>query len=570
MITKIILDFVGVYSDKQPEENCIVLTNYKEGGNIFDVRSYKNDLEPQVSDYRRQINDIILDDNNCFRNLIKDNEWLIYGQVIAPINRWVECLKHFLDSYSIEEVCFMGYSKNRNIFLFEAEGEINKKLFYRSSYYIPSYIEQYLKDNFSGKLRIYKKESTSKLISYYILRNLLLTFFVLAKTLFYKLTTKKRNYTDNTQFNKVFLTRSIVQTEFIANYLKDDENSLLIVNEQSNRIGYQKKKLKDKKTPFIYAEGNVGFIFILKSLCTLISSLFKAKRDDKILLEIDGIKIQSKHLLPELINRELDFKFYSESVYNSIKKYLKMNWKVYSFEMMTSYPFYLKRNFHNKELFQIQTTLIEPIPNPNFIAGEKFYFTNPITEEAFIKSNYHLKLKIGCLPFLKYLNTIQKEKVKTLDSLLYVTQPIDIEEELDLVENLSIWCKKNNVSFFIKMHPRQGNRLKLNCQNINYITDYENSYDYMKKVDVVVTRNSSLGLDAWIYNVPIIFVRQNANIRNSKVFYIPDNYLGTVDSIQQMLDVLVRFRELSIDFYQHEMKRKLSAISNEDAEKILG
>jgi hypothetical protein len=279
----------------------------------------------------------------------------------------------------------------------------------------------------------------------------------------------------------------------------------------------------------------------------------------KYFITYKEIKINCNDLLKDSITKDLDQVFYSESVAKTLKTIntKQIDLKLISFEMFTSYSYYLKK-ITKLSTFQVQTTLIEPKRNPNFILSDHFYFTNPITHKDFLTHNQDLNAKISCIPYLKYLGTSKKILNEEVKLITYFTQPIDLLEEKEIIDFLVDFCDEHGIRFIIKFHPRQLDNYTKKSENTSIASKLLDSTDLIQQSDVVITRSSSIGLDAWIYGVPPVFVKLNSHLRNQNIFYAPDDYSGTVKNLDDLRNTLKNYSKLKYDFLNSKFYMELN------------
>lgn len=569
----LIIDFDEKYINSQLNENYIVLSSSYENGQTLDVRKFKNELSTDIDEYNVAWGILKGEIDGKLLACVEANEAQFFRGCIGPMSRWFEALNFVLANNDIEEIRFSTYSKNDKIFTYEAEGEVNTLFMYKRYYYLSYFINEHLKNKFKGKIVFEQQVNKSKIVWKKKLRNLIIFNFVILKQFIFRVLVFKRDYRQDKSVSLALVvsSRGIVQSEFISNYQKSQNDSLIIANEQSFRLFKHLRYLKANKISFLYAEGNIGFFKFFSILNNYFSVLFKIANGKKYFINYKGIQINCNYFLKDMVTKDLDQVFYSYSVAKTLKKIeSKQNdLKMISFEMFTSYAYYLKR-ITKLVTFQVQTTLIEPKRNPNFILSDHFYFTNPITYKDFLNLNQDLKDKISCIPYLKYLGTSKKQLNTEIKLISYYTQPIDLLEEQEIIDLLSEYCKERNIKLIIKPHPRQMGSFDQNSNNITIASKNIDSTDLIQESDVVITRSSSIGLDAWVYGVPPIFVKLNSTLQNQNIFYAPNDYLGTVTSLAKLKDVLNNYSNLKTEFVNAALFKEINQnIQNIDLIKIL-
>ncbi|NRF39198.1 hypothetical protein [Pedobacter foliorum] len=567
---KLIIDLDQLYREKSPGSDTLVLSNEYENEWTLDVRKFKLNLPSNVRDYGYAWQKLIEEVNEKYKDTLIANEAPFFDCVISPLSRWIEAIEYCFNNYNIENVFITSYSSNQKIFFYEAEGEANTSFLYKKSYFLPFYLKLYIEDRFRLTVNFGRRLNSTKVTFNFYFRNLLLFLFVVIKNVIFKCLTFKRNFLLRPKDASVLISsRAIVQTEFIKNYqVANPDNAVLIVNEQSFRLFKHYKYLKKLNFEFIYAEGLFSLRDLKVIIGTLFTKLWNVKKSNSIYFEYSGIKFHFSSFIIDVLLKELDYLFYSKSVDNAATKYLEVSneSKLISFEMFTPHSFYLKRALEMK-VYQVQTTFIEPKPSPNFICSDFFYFTNPLTYQDFIDTHEHLKVRFGCIPFLKYIgHTRIKHLKQKIEKMVYFTQPIDLEEEANILSFMEEYCNGHNIRLIVKPHPRQLSGFNINSETTLIADKFVNVDDLIKSADLIITRSSSLGLDAWIYGIPCIFVKLNKNIRNQNLFYAPNDYAGNITSFEMFKDILDNYSKLKDSFCSHELYKKtdlssLSAIS---------
>lgn len=564
------LDFDGHFKNTQPDLDTIVLCSGFEGNQIFDVRKFKNNLDADVDEFSSQWEELIQKIPQSYRDSLKANQAPFFRNCISPISRWMEAIDQMMDQHTITRIVFSSYTNNDKIFAYEAEGEINKPFLYQGNAYFPYYLKLYIAQKFQQEVTIRKQQGKFAIRTKHRLRNFILFHFIVLKQFLFKITTFKRNYGIDPKSRSILISsRAVVQTEFIHNYQNVDPDAVLIVNEQSFSLLRHLKYLKKNARQFIYAEGFIKFGDFFAIQKRYFQNLFGLRKLKKTGFDYHGIRFSSPAFLPDLLTKDLDYIFYSTSVKNAIAKY-KLSHdgsRVISFEMFTAYPYFLKQITH-KTVFQIQTTLIEPIRNTDFIGGDHFYFTNPVTYRDFVAKNELLTYKMGCIPYLKYVGCKKKQLNDHIRAIVYFTQPIDLEEENEIIHALEEYCLKKSIKFTIKPHPRQLTKFNLISEKTVVSGPAEDVENLILDSDVVITRSSSIGLDAWIYGVPPMFMKLNKPLQAHNIFYAPNDYKGTIFLLNQLEEILDDYEGLKQQFLNHPLAVDIRNSVNKPVQKL--
>lgn len=450
--------------------------------------------------------------------------------VFIPIGSWTQLIDHALNKGLIKKTDLIRFSistKKPVICVLEAEGESQGSFLYKSSYFLPFFIEQHMinlgftniiVDNRCGFTYSVKKFVRG--LSFIGLKYFQQIIYKIHAVLFI------RNYRISGKY--IIATRGIIQTHFIKSLtplFKKDTYSI-VVNESSIFPFQNLKHIQKSKNPHSFIEGIIpfkrisrDFLFTLQNF--LIFSLFKKKQ----VVSFFGLELDFNQIVTELFI----FKYYCEIQGLSIKYARKINQnsstKIFCFDMLTPQPYYIKK--HNSDCFvaQIQTTLMAAIKQENFVFTDKFFFTDRDTYEGHVKHNFEYASKFDLLADLKYASLIKSNKVDMVRNVVYFTQPVFFEQEIKLINFLNKYFSSKGIVLQLKLHPRSVATDYTQFSNpiINAVVD---SLDIIKVTDLVLTRNSSIGLDAWKLNVPVMFF-VHESLNNKGIAYIPNNFKGS-------------------------------------------
>ena len=77
------------------------------------------------------------------------------------------------------------------------------------------------------------------------------------------------------------------------------------------------------------------------------------------------------------------------------------------------------------------------------------------------------------------------------------------------------------------------------------------STQIIQESDIVITRDSAIGFDAWFLNTPILFFL-NGMLKGKGLTYIPDNYLGKFSKMPSLEDLSKNLGAIVSQFYSHK------------------
>ena len=492
----------------------------------------------------------------------------ISRSVFIPLAKWISIIDIALENNFIRNsdiITIPISTKSPHICVLEAEGESQGSFFYNSHYFLPYYIEQYLKNKGFNNIKVEVIKEVS-----YTVKRILRGFAFIHLKFIQQLIYKFYNIvfiSDNKEINEnIIATRGIIQTHFSKNILSlfKKGDYTIVVNESSIFPFRNLKYIKSLNTPFIYIEGNIPFWTTLNEYGkTLIHFLKYSITRKKQMVSYLGLEIDVNRIITEVFI----FKYYSETQGLALKQTLKnsnIRKNIFCFDMLTPQPYYVKK--HNKNHFtaQIQTTLMAGIKQENFVFTDKFFFTDIETYNSHNKINSDFNKKFDVLQDLKYASLFSKEKVLKVDTATFFTQPVFLNEEFELIKFLKQYCAKRNIKLKLKLHPRSSKK-DYNHFNIEYIDSNIDSITAISISDLTLTRNSTIGLDSWKVNVPVLFFLSKS-LTNDNISYIPDDYKGTFKELpsSQQLDNFIE--NMDVLFYDYNFlkvdQRAIDALSN--------
>ncbi|MFT6841572.1 MAG: hypothetical protein ACJASR_000334 [Psychroserpens sp.] len=497
---------------------------------------YSNDKELFKNDFNREntlkeYKDVITKLQLNFEGIIDIDAFhtTISRCVFIPIGNWVSIVDLALENNIInnEDLIILPVStRSPHICVLEAEGESQGSFLYNSHYFLPYFVEEYLKikgfKNFAVEKR---KEATYKFKK--TIRGLVFIHLKFLQQLVYKFhniffVSRKQLLNKN-----IIATRGIIQTHFSKNILAlfEENDYSIVVNESSIFPFRNYRYIKSLDIPFHYIEGEIPLkVTISEYFKTTFNFIKYSFFNKKHFISFLGLEMDFSLIMSEV----LIVKYYSETQGLSLKNVLKSSKErrnIFCFDMLTPQPYYVKK--HNKKNFitQLQTTLMAGIKQENFVFTDKFFFTDKGSYDSHCAINHEYKDKFAVLPDLKYASLLTKDRNLEIKTAIFFTQPAFIQEEFELIRFLKNYFEAKSITFYIKLHPRSVKR-DYHQFDLRFIDSNEDSLTAISNSDLVLTRNSTIGLDSWKINVPVVFFLNNS-LSNIGVTYIPDSYKGT-------------------------------------------
>ena len=544
------LDFDKCFLNKAIPSNYFVLSsNYQRDG-VISVLNYTSCRSSVLNDFKK-----IFVQNKDIDKIFRTNKMILFLNFFYPLGQWISAINDFISQMdeNVEKisVVFSSFSNNSNIFLFEAEGEINSSFLYHKSFFLSYYIKKYLGSIGINNVKIISNKSIRSKI-FYFLRGFLVVNFKLFQLLFYKFFVFKRNYIKNfhSRSNQIIVSsRGVVHTQFMQGFLSHISNSTIaFINEGSARPFRNLKSIKNNNFNFFYAEGFLSIKQIFNFYLTS-AKLYFTKKVNRILFM--NISIDLNKLLPELGVFEFNMDSYSSSVLNSKNK-LQESFsfkKFISFEMLFPFAQYVQEKIKVATV-QIQTIAIFKEAHPNFVFADKLYFSNNQDFNFHSKQNPLNKKKYSKLENLKYLGLIKSPPKLIFKKITYFTQPIYENEEIQLLIFLKKFCVLNNYKLFVKLHPR-SKMSNFKLLKLPFIDSSISSQKAINNSDLVITRDSSIGFDAWFLNIPILFFLHGM-LKGEGLAYIPDDYKGKFNHMPSLIYLSNNLQDIVTQFYSHK------------------
>lgn len=125
--------------------------------------------------------------------------------------------------------------------------------------------------------------------------------------------------------------------------------------------------------------------------------------------------------------------------------------------------------------------------------------------------------------------------------ITYFTQPLDEAGNISiaraLIDVFKDRLEKNELEFNIKLHPRDTADYQ-NLEFIRLIRSQESATEALEKTDFVISRSSSVLMDALAMGIPFIGVRLSSIDRNLDAPYFDNRLNAHIDSIASFISIL--------------------------------
>lgn len=532
------------------------LNEYKNSTN-FAVGNYDRERCVNVSAIRPSIDMLYLYEGAIeaicetlpkeLMQMLDSNKQFLYSTVFEPLYKWISAIDEAIQRFNPDEVVIGFVNFSNIIFTYEAEGEVNNKIFYKNNDYLPNLIFSYLLENHYDIKITFNKKSKFPIFFRFFLRNFAYLAHSLIsnvkKYLVYK-TFKSNGFSDQAcdskvGINNILIVRNKIQSEFaIAINELLGKKCLVVSYEQISSRSKNSRFLKSKGVDFVDLFHFASLKYILRLHFKAIKHLGAMFFRNNYVLNILGIRISLSSIFAELSVRQIDF----EILASCAEKLIPC--KVITFDMYTPHAKYLARRLGESNVLQIQTTLLVGKPESEFVAGKRFLFTSEKAFSDMVVANPRQASLFGYIPNPKEFVDYKNVEYKEVKSIIYFTQPVEEENELDIISKLTEICESFSITLSIKVHPRQDRLLYRGISTVKVILDEVKFNDYQ----MAITRSSSIAHDCWIQGLPIVFVRQTSYMRSITAGFVPDNYLGDIKNVTEVRDLIENYDQFSSHF----------------------
>ncbi|KYG76249.1 hypothetical protein EV198_3240 [Roseivirga ehrenbergii] len=585
MKRRLVLVFGSV--DFPLEANDILVYNQK-GGLPQDITSVCiNDARLNRQEWAQRYDEFLAS------NLIEGAD--DYNAVIAGCNKnlsrshhyifnWIITLENLMEEHEVTTVLITDLVNSFGFApYYEAEGEVNKEFFYKRYDFIPALIKRYLETRAGIEVKVLRHHS--KVWQWF--RRLLRRYFLLfAKCFFYlralgSLKKKTATYAELEEGDIL-----VLNTRTPAHHKAFD----LIERKYSNTIFFCAELTSSLGTNYQYAieKGSRAVSFgTYISHFDLIRIMFKCLRFIWLsnvkhpYFEYLGVKVAYYDSYKEMVIAFFEVWVYQTSLdrfMNELNQKYPGRLKLSTGEMFTpqAYVTNLVGKKYESDTYQIQTTAMTPLKEPNFVHCDYFLFLGRILADQYQMNNPE-KESIGrFIGNIQYssedaLAEIEVSKHDSVKKIIYFSQPvIDEDIEMEIVETL-VGAKENlGYRLFVKMHPRDNiNKFLKFSEELEFIDNSMSMSEYLNDASVAVLKNSSIATDILIKGVPIIYCLFSEYMRNTRLDFLDPEYIGTLEKIGELVPTLEDFQALKADFELYKQRYLANNYDSKGVEDFL-
>ncbi|MHA8101084.1 hypothetical protein PQG46_04545 [Aquirufa nivalisilvae] len=468
---------------------------------------------------------------------------------------WIQSFKNVLNE-NCGEIILTDFLDDLNYFPFyEAEGETNRKLFYKNYDFISSQIMKYAHEyclcNTKCKLTILTKHSKLKARIRFFLRRY---FLFCAKVLFHTLkilVTPKLKIEKKINVNCIISSRSIAHSHGMEKLFRKAENSIIHISEGLTFSNKNHAFLKRKFTNIYSQYQSLSLLDLIKSIYVCFEIL--KYRNALKSIDVCGVKLHLRSVFIEGTIVRLESELYARSLYN-LANYFRNISTIIIPEIISQYSAWVKNKFINKKIkiVQLQTVGLDILPLPNFIFTDLFLFDSAKVFEYFKQIFPDQTNKLAYWGNISFDNNKIKKK-KILKSIVFFTQPYEIEEQENIICYLAKVTKERNINFYIKPHPRENlNLMPGIAKDVFLLPKNFAKEDYLSYCDLAILRTSSITQDLILEGIPVLNLLISSfdksvkldylNLENTNVFTNLNAITSIIDSFEAFLSNYYNFR----------------------------
>lgn len=480
-----------------------------------------------------------------------------YNHVCLESYKWLNTYNNIKGRYEIDNFIITDAHRNLDyVAYYGAEGETNGSLFYKQYDLVSNIIRKALRGN---NVKIDRMHSSTALFCRIVMRRLgLLSIKAL---LSFKSSFKR---SDNKQIvfpEYLFLSRGLAHTHYVLPYIEEYNDGGLYVTS-----GYHAKESNEQYCLENGIDSILGRNY-LKPIDVVVQYFVSLK----LLLLKSSVKfpeftyrdlrINMNSVMKEFIVSSFDANIYSTALSRFIEKRGKNIKALITGEMLTIFPYHIAQIAKKYKLYsiQLQTTLMAHKPQTKFAFCDKFLFKSSSDLESNINMNAFDADKYD------FWGVMAKDRVRkkndSIKKILFFTQPIEKDSEIEIVNRLVDYCNNNGISLVLKPHPRDDNEyINRWSGKVNIISKDLNIDNYIEDIDVVIMRNSSIAQEVIIKNIPIIYCLFTDRFSLSKSSHIDRSYIGVCNDHVDLLNLLDNNTKLKDEFlsYRERIMTKLS------------
>lgn len=288
-------------------------------------------------------------------------------------------------------------------------------------------------------------------------------------------------------------------------------------------------------------EEQYGWVNVIKNLISIRfwKSLFRLIKTTRKNIRFDNLNIEphSKYSKSELLAKFIQSLPMTLLYVNYVQ--VRKEQHVVSAELLTAHSsilyFFVKQD--RNKLSILQTVSLFKTNNFHFNYCDYFLFESFSLFQWFYKKHNEPKNYL-------YEGTIHRiyHNVRTnLDKILFISQPSLKSQDIDF-EILSNIVNLGKAKVEIRLHPRDASD-RYKGLPVKQGRDFK-----IEDYDAVVTRTSSMAVQAIYQNIPIVYCLFDDWSRKNDHYYIPKEYFGNAGDLKELNGILENYSELKMKF----------------------
>lgn len=490
-----------------------------------------------------------------------------FTNVYLPLIEIIISIKNIIKKENIKNIfLYGGNDKIEFIPYYFAEGESQKKFLYFTPLYANYFIYKIFNQYY--QIKILKKTSKIKIYYFKFVRRYLFLIFKFLYMFKFHYNLNRRNKELNYFFSKdkkniIFPVRNIAQItsiEMLYKYLSTNAKfnpiffayeRLMLTNNQVTRY----LQRKNYNTLQIYKKNDIYY--------SIIKSFFKTLK--KLICKKNFIwnNMNIRELTTELTLTDFEKNIYQYLLENKIKKYKKQINFIFSTEIQSPEAF-IENGIAKKygiRSCNVQAQSIRKIPLPTFYMNGDFLFENYQDYEFFTQFNYPNKNNMKFIGSFKYFflleNNISNNNTNNnRKKIIFFTQPHEHENQIKILKKI-INVLKGFQTLHIKKHPRDTKDYTYLIDNKKVFIEKQIDINIiLNEYDIVISRTSTLLLDAILYRKIVLSILISNFDKNGKQVYINNKYLKVLSDLKDLDD----FQKI---ISQYNIEEKILAIKKD-------
>jgi len=490
--------------------------------------------------------------SNTLENATKASINNFYSNWVLVMFAWVDTVLKVVEKHRNAKLVIIGYTKNIGyIPYYEAEGEIGKKLLYKTKDVLPSIICNVLSKKKIDYEIVNKQNVIKLMLRIFVRRYGLLTyklFFFAYKTL------KAKNFSTTNKFKFLFFSRAISHTEYVERFVKifNKETLLHVSNSITSKSANSNYVSSQNIDNSIYDIQYTRLSHVLMSFILISKSIFEVLLSKRVYLNINDISINFSSVQLEMLISYFDALIYKKSI-EDIE--INPDVKFITSEMYSPHAYVIaavakKRNVVS---MQLQSFAMFQRREPSFFYSD-YFLTNNEQNALFLKSIY--PKQADKINFIGNLSVVEKNNTNSIDNtnlkkIVYFSQPTHNEnkEEFLLVNKLLELQKTYKYELYIKLHPREEQSKYSAFSGLKFIKKGLTFSHYINDVDLAIIRTTSVGQQLIINNTPTLFCLLTETARSAKIDYIDHAFFGTIYHTKDIENKIIDFKVLVEHFH---------------------